>query len=217
MKILGKVFIATLLIFTFATLTDKAYAQCVTCEVEGGCFFCGPSTSGGKKCRTTECLTCNLTQTCGSGGAALEQKQTLTTPLKFNPDSIREIAATHPRFAATLADFNNNGGLTGTQAKIFWAPVKITPDDVERLLNLEQGAAAFSARINSKARSALRRGAPIIVYEITVEETPDSPRKTVRLRVVNGFKADPGYTSLEIEMYAIDGLKPDKKDWLVTK
>lgn len=138
---------------------------------------------------------------------------------KFAPNTIRELAAIHPRFAATLAGLNKAGGPTDNYSKIFWAPVDISTADVEYWLKPEQESATFFEQFNRKAKRAntkVKKGKlEPVIYEITFEEGPSSSLATLELRVIKGAPNDPPYSSMELKLAGSGKLGLDKKEWHV--
>jgi len=139
----------------------------------------------------------------------------LIPPLKIDPGVIRQIAAVHPRFAATLATFNLRGGLGATTAMQHWTPVDISAEDVEWWLKPEKDSAIFFEGVNEKAREINRlilqgKLAPV-VYAISV----DLSEQILTLRVIsNGSAKDPNYSLLQIKL--ADKKTPDNK-WRTAK
>lgn len=123
-------------------------------------------------------------------------------PLKFDLGTIREIAAVHPRFAATLASLNHKGGLGYKVSHHSWTPVELKAEDVEWWFRPKEEAAPFFRDLNQRARSInkliLSGAVAPVVYEILVKESADSSTRVMTLRVVSNSPVDPPYSSLEI-------------------
>lgn len=227
MSRLKKTLIATLVVLCTAVLADTQTTQhfaarstrpfCVQCGLEGGCFICEGALNGGLRCRTIGCFTCILDGTCSNPGANQVQARNnvAESGIKFDADTIRQIGAQHPRFAATLAGLNKVGGLTEEYTKVHWSPVYISSEDVEWWLKPEQESAAYFKKLNAKARRLNRRKTPLIGYDLTVAESSDSSPKNLRLQVTDGSAVDPAYSSLELTL--LEKPKPNSKtsEWQV--
>jgi hypothetical protein len=123
--------------------------------------------------------------------------------LALNSDTIREIAAFHPRFGAALAILNK-AGFDGGTSKLYLTPIRITSKDIEAYLNPEQASVAFSRNRKKRAErinALIEEGrlAPVI-YEISGERV-DSITPTLSLRVISGSSLDAPYSSLEIKFF----------------
>jgi len=70
------------------------------------------------------------------------QPRVPATALKFDETTIRQIARLNPRYAATLAEINRQGGLSGP-VRLAWSAVELKPQDVEWWLKADKGSAAF--------------------------------------------------------------------------
>src|ERR1051325_9953775 len=103
-----------LVLFAFATLTAKvSFAQYVDCKLDRyGHFWCVSSVTGGRACTTsTDRLTC-VVSTPWEEGRKEPVPSAAFAGLDFDTSTIREIAALHPRFAATLVKLK---GITAAQ------------------------------------------------------------------------------------------------------
>jgi hypothetical protein len=216
MKTIRMIFMAAVMFFACAGLSANAYAQCRTCEaVPGNCHRCidgGPT--GWDFCKIFSCFNCVVYGTEFCGGPSLTAQNDLPRlTLKFDEETIRQIAAIEPRFAATLAIINQHGGLTG-RAKFHWSPVKIESKDVGRWLRPERESAAFFKRFEERARHLSEKGMPQVVYEIALEETTDSSLATVSLQVVKGSALDLKHPSLMISFVKSESSDVGKSDWV---
>lgn len=224
---LNRTLITSLVVLCTTTLAVTQSAQhfaarstrpfCVQCGLEGGCFICEGALNGGLRCRTLGCFTCILDGTCSNPGASQVQAPNNVgeSGIKFDADTIRQIAATQPRFAATLAGLNKVGGLTEEYTKVHWTPVYISSEDVEWWLKPEQESAAYFKKLNAKARRLNRRKTPLIGYDLTVAESSDSSLKTVKLQVANASEVDPAYSSLELVLLDFAKSNSKAREWQV--
>lgn len=123
-------------------------------------------------------------------------------PLKFDPSTIREIAAVHPRFAATLASYNRTGGLTYKVSSQAWTPVEIKPEDVEWWFKSAEDAAPFFGALCQKAQGInkliLRGEVAPVVYQISVNDSGDTATQIVTLQAISTSPTDPPFSSLQI-------------------
>lgn len=233
MKIFSKFFTVSLfLVITFVAMTSDTFAQCVACDIEGGCFFCVSATEGGRRCQST-CTRCLLDGTCGPGFRAggvsangcsdegtTKTQTTRSNLLKVDAETIRQIATVHPRFAATLADISRNGGLRSSYATMRWSSIEITTTDIEEWLKSDQEFFAHMKKLDKKARNLGE--APLIIYEITMEKNLDSSQATLKLRVLQASPTDPPYTSMVIDLATTkllkeneNGIKWEVKNWKI--
>jgi hypothetical protein len=123
-------------------------------------------------------------------------------PLKFDPSTIREIAAVHPRFAATLASYNRTGGLVNRVSSQAWTPIDLKPEDVEWWFKSSEDAAPFFSALCQKAQGInklIQRGevAPA-VYQISVIDSADTATQIVTLQAISTSPIDPPFSSLQI-------------------
>jgi len=123
-------------------------------------------------------------------------------PLKFDPNTIREIAAVHPRFAATLASYNRTGGLTHEVGRQVWTPIELKAEDVEWWFKSSEDAAPFFSSLCQKAQpiNKLIRSGEVspIIYDISVTESADSATRVVTVQAASNSAIDPPYSLLEI-------------------
>jgi hypothetical protein len=123
-------------------------------------------------------------------------------PLKFDPQIIREIAAVHPRFAATLASYNRTGGLSYKVSHQAWTPIELEAADVEWWFKSSEDASPFFSSLCQKAQPVnklIRSGEVIpIVYDISVTESADSATRVISLQAASRSAIDPPYSLLEI-------------------
>ena len=217
MKSTRKLGAITLLIFTcFLTASDAA-AQCVTCAPRGQDFICAASSRGGKECMTADdAKTCAIRLPCGrvagdEGGSEGGVDQSapsggadLPGGAEIDAETVRAVAALHPRLAAAVL-FLNSRGLVGQQVRIFMSPEALTPADVERRLKQRPDGGNSPKPLTALIASPKsQESAPPVVLESAGEVSSEARTATVRLRVLRGFKDDPGYTSLEMTL-ARDG------------
>ncbi|HKY05221.1 MAG TPA: hypothetical protein VJQ56_10045 [Blastocatellia bacterium] len=204
-------------------------AQCVTCKpsrLNPDILVCGASSSGGYECQAND-------QTCVISGACPGSRPPTKPPvqdiriqgaIEIDPQVIREVGQLHPRFAVALA-FLAKRGLIGRDAKVFMIPVAVTQIDVEESLRgLEDGGSLREGSglarqegqlglsdlglSNQQPRHAPRKDAPLVVYDVTVEQISDS-LAAIRFQAESRDETDPAYSSLEVQI-ATD---PGEKRW----
>jgi hypothetical protein len=183
---------------------------CISCGVgEDGCKSC---VGGGSKtyCRTYNCGACSSEGNCHIGVIieSASEKSGIRS-LKLSSNLIRDVGSKHPRFAATLAEMNAYGFFPG-ERQINWAPVRLTPADVEAFLN-KGTHASFFKRYNKEARRLnrlIQRGElSDIVYTVSVKNSEDdawSVEMMVEGQTAIAESGDPAYSALEIK------IKPNK-------
>ena len=185
---------------------------CVTCGWNGRCRTCVGGGSGAN-CDTIDCSTCSPGGTCNTNIEAVQQEVTVVPPTSENPlrlnfALIKDIAAKHPRFGATLANRNMFGFLPGTRT-IYWTPIEITPNDIDAFLNRKNNE-AFFRKYNERAGEInvrIQKGeVQEIVYKLFVEQ-PDASTWTIKLQLANSPQlpeCDPPFSTLEIKLTAAD-------------
>ena len=149
-------------------------------------------------------------ENCASANAA--QREVHRQDVRLNPSLIREIGAVHPRFARALTMLNE-GGLNSRWARIYLTPVSITSADVEWWLRPRQESSAFFERLTAEARRINLQGTPPVIYELTMEETPNISSATLTLRVIRGNIADPSYSSLTISLEGVTNSNSAARVW----
>jgi hypothetical protein len=211
--------------------------DCVHCATRGDCKSCqGGGTSS--DCNTPDCSTCWTGGTCGGGGgiggiylkanaqSGLPSRSDSDVPLRIGQDVIEEIAAVHPRFGATLANINVFGFYDGLQ-HVYWAPVKISANDIDAFLSRREHTEYF-AKLNNRARRLnrlIQEGkATEIVYDLVVESS-DSKTRTIKMQVTSNPanpSVDPPYASLQITLHYAEesskrlaGVKPIGTTWQI--
>jgi hypothetical protein len=240
--------------FTLASLTSNAsyhssahisaavgaFARsqgCVHCGLRGDCKICQGGGSAAY-CNTPDCSSCWEGGSCEGGGggiggilkanaqAGLPSRSDSEVPLRIGRDVIEEIAAVHPRFGATLANINVFGFYDGLQ-HVYWAPVKISANDIDAFLSRREHPEYF-AKLNNRARRLnrlIQEGkATEIVYDVVVESS-DSKTRTIKMEVRSNPanpSVDPPYSSLQITLrYAeesskrLAGEKPIGTTWQI--
>lgn len=187
--------------------TKVLSADCVQCKAENGCRVCKGGGDANSCMTGPDCEACVEIGICQSGSGFADEscnKADLTRSskglIKLPVETIREIAAVHPRFAASLAQLNAAGFSKGPY-RISWTPLEMNVADVERYLNpkirsrdILSGRKAEAIRINQLIERGLEKD---IVYRITVEEL-DFSTKLIKLQVQSGFGGDPSYSLLEV-------------------
>lgn len=207
--------------------TAEVSAQCVVCKLQGVWWSCAGTTGdGGDRCPEVFCSSCTVAGVCsGAGDLAINdpglrfEKASLSigkpcvatgtekiAPIYFSPEMIRQIAAKHPRFAASLASLNKNGGIGYRTYRRYWTPVELRTEDIEYFLRPTKESAEFSDRLNAQAKEVnkliLAGSIKPIIYAISVKDSSQSSSsvKVVRLQVIQGSNIDPPYSSLEITL-----------------
>ena len=194
---------------------------CVTCEVRSDCWAC---VAGGQAdlCPNVSCEQCTVRGLCdGELQNAKPQILRGRSKIKLSPDTIRQIANVHPRFAATLAKLNK----TGIEREVYqmkWTPVPLAAEDIEWYLQDEQANSKFFTKRFRKARqiNALIQTGEVtpIVYKVWVEEGDEAANSLVRLQSLNGSPIDPSYSSLEVRLANSDihqTSKVSKTEWRI--
>lgn len=221
---------------------DTALAQCVKCENNSnreGCFECVSSgATGALSCPTVTCQSCTVSGVCGYGrqmasglatsqrGGISAQKATVEfcglstpaqeiAPIMFDNEIIKEVASLHPRFAVTLAVWNESGGIGNRVNRHYWTPMEIKTSDVEWLLKPENGVAAFFHKTKEQAKVLNKKvvagGLNPVIYDISVTDHEATATRVIIVRVVSGSTVDPAYSALEVKMVkGADGGKVTK-------
>lgn len=188
-------------------LSTATYGDCTQCKVVTGCRICvGGGDANG--CMTgTDCESCVELGICppqGSRASRMREAGRSQPAIKLSAEQLREVAAVHPRFAATLARINTNG-IVEHSYRAYWTPVEMTSADAERYINpngLSQtrppGLLAEVRRINQQIEQGSMSD---IVYSVTVEEV-DAATRILRIEVEKGSLLDPTYKALELKYTA---------------
>lgn len=196
-------------IYNFRFLEAKVFSSdCVQCKAENGCRVCKGGGDANSCMTGPDCEACVEIGICppGSGFAEGESCNNLELTrggkslIKLPVQTIREIAAVHPRFAASLAKINTFGFGNGPY-RVSWTPLEMNVGDVERYINPKtRSDKALSDRkkevfrINQLIEQGLEKD---IVHRITVEEL-DFSTKLIKLQDHSAFAADPSYSVLEL-------------------
>lgn len=195
---------ASLSILALSNLMFGAYAplaspdDCVTCEVRSGCWRC---VGGGQadNCPAVSCESCTVQGLCDKQIQSLPRR---TLRVSLRAKTIREIAASHPRFAATLAKLNKDS-FGGGSYQVSWTPVPLNPGDIEFYLTANAEDSASYQKHIKKARRINRliengELAPI-VYRVSIDNsTSDAP--VLKVEVITGSEIDPPFSSLEVSL-----------------
>jgi hypothetical protein len=190
----------------------QGFVGCLQCIIRSNCWYCisNSGQGGGNTCQA-DCTFCNLGTVCKAGGFGCSPRDSsLVEPLSFRrilelaPNTLREIAESHPRFGMALALLNKSG-FSGGESTLYLSPVDVSSKDVETYLNPKRVSDKFLRRRNQQAKlvNALIADGKMspVVYEVSVS-TPDSPVPTLTLRAISGQPfADPAYSSLEIKFF----------------
>lgn len=197
-------------IYNFGFLEAKVLsADCVQCKAENGCRVCKGGGDANSCMTGPDCESCVELGICPPGSGYAEGESCNTPDLtrsgknliKLPVQTIREIAAVHPRFAASLAQINAAGIGKGPY-RVRWTPLEMSAEDVEKYINpkarpkgLLTNRKAEVFRVNSLIEQGLEQD---IIYRITVEEL-DFSTKLFKLQVQQGFATDPSYSRLELK------------------
>jgi hypothetical protein len=157
-----------------------------------------------------DCQSCSIFEVCPSlGDKPVKEDQRVLLPL--SDETIREIAAVHPRFAATLARIRNVPVSSGTH-QVYWTPVGFTAKDVERYITPQDQSKALSQSQQEAVRRAnleVEEGKLTnISYLVTVNALDASSGRLI-LEVTSGSYLDPAYSGLELRY------TNDKVEWRV--
>lgn len=216
MKLSGRVFTLTFLLFTIAMFENQASAQCYGCGVNPitGCAKCedhGPGGPGYEVCGLINCSACHLKFICDQRAQVAQRVPAVA--LKFDEATIRRIAGINPRYAATLAQINRMGGLTDP-VRFTWSAAELTSKDVEWWLKSEKESEAFFNDFAEKARKANKSGLPQLIYDVAAMVRDDATLATVVINVIQGAPADYRFSNLQLTFANVGGAEPDKEQWV---
>jgi hypothetical protein len=176
--------------------------QCRTCTSGNHSIFCD----------TFNCGACEEVDDCSGGpGGILEVKQLPSgnqKSLKLPTKLIRDIGAEHARFAITLAEINEKGGLTPGKRRVYWTPVKLSSSDVEAFLNKGTHTRFFKQYDDEVRRlNALIQKGELsdIVYAISIQQTEEGSW-SLNMQVEDGVTeatGDPVASTLEISVVSV--------------
>lgn len=207
---------------SFTLFADETIAQCVQCEARAATFVCVGSRNGGNSCFTDGGLQCILTGICGPsnpGGPKPPHQPNLprisqeganactageanspAEKVELDANIIRQISATHPRFALALALLSRNEDFTD-YAKIYQRAGNVTQADVEEFLNGKPKSAPLSLEeIRRLPSTPVVPETELVIYEVRFRRADDTNRGTISLRVLQGAAGALPFTSLEIEL-----------------
>lgn len=209
----------------------EGYAQistCLKCElVQTGtvttCFECvaaGPGVAGGTRCATPACKTCKLTNPCKdrpSGGGDDPHEPILQSAIRLDHTTIKQIAARHPRFAATFAVLDEFGGVNDRWALMHWVPVELDQSVIEALLEPDAKASKtilkkFEARSQAVIQRMVRKEKAPAIYEILVEDL-DGGKQVLKIKVIDAAESDPAFTELELTLIPAKDAPPTILSW----
>lgn len=137
---------------------------------------------------------------------------TVISSVQYNIDinTVKSVAARHPRFAATLVQLGNHGIQRGSYI-MHWTPVEITLSDVDKWLN-QKGNDDYFRRFEKRCRDLnklIEMGqVEEIRYYVTIENHSPSAL-IISIRVANEhstFIMDPPYSALEIRIPYADNM-----------
>lgn len=207
---------------------------CVQCSFNGGgCRTCMGASSGGFYCETFNCGLCSEDGECGGGpGGILSARQAsiqsvtdkvVREPLKISSQVIRSIATMHPRFAITLAEMNNYGGVSTGERRIYWTPIKFSSSDVERFLKKEAHTKYFKQydRTVRRLNGLIQTGELAdIVYRVSTQQTEDGTW-SIKMHVESDLTAastvDPAFSTLQIQAHSSQSVQSTVGDRSRTK
>ena len=229
----AKIFRAICLSFVCLALSGTSYGQsrtCLKCDlVQTGtvttCFECvaaGPGVAGGTRCTTPACSTCRLTNPCKdrpSGGEDDPHEPVLQAAIRLDHATIKQIAARHPRFAATFAVLHEFGGVNTRWSLMHWVPVELDESTVEALLEPEANASKpilkkFRARSRAVMQRMVRKESAPALYEILVEDLGDG-KQALKIKVIDAAESDPPSTELQMTLIPVKDGPPVVLSWEV--
>lgn len=204
---------------------------CLQCSIIRLCWYCvsNAGSSGGTTCQAA-CDFCNLGPVCvdkGPGGFgcspgfSLPEETPSVRTLRLSDDTVRGIAASHPRFGLALAILNKTGFNGGSTLHL--TPIDVTEKHIEAYLNPKSASVGFLRKRDKQAQRVnglIEQGvvAPV-VYRIVVENA-DSTNPVLSLRVISSASVDPSYSSLEVKFFflseataATKAENPVKTEW----
>lgn len=232
MKRLQKCFRLALIAFAFAIATNNAFAQdCYQIKYityTGDCYCTvsfSPLEYGACQCEYEPNGQCYyLGAGCQAGDPQGVCGSNLTsTPqvLRVDRETIRQIAAVHPRFAAIIATLGTsfaNKGIPLQRGKAFWAPIELKAEEAMLYTKTWQKSSDSSKKIAEKIKQAHLQGIPKATYIFFLEETSDSSFATLRLVADEPAQNDPPYTLLVIELVRKSVIIPEWgiKSWRIS-
>lgn len=204
--------------------------SCIGCGWVGDCRSC-ESNGGFQHCRTPDCSTCSESDGCdlelesveGQGQVNVQSARGKSRTFRINSAIIKEVGAKHPRFGATLANFNMFGFSAGVH-RVHWTPVAISSEDMDRFID-RSAHQSFFKKYNqraSKINRQIQRGEVAEVLYIVTIGQQDSHTWTVKLQVAGNSApilttSDPAYSSLELTALfndmEVENLKASKVNW----
>jgi hypothetical protein len=124
--------------------------------------------------------------------------------MRIEPETVRKIAALHPRFAFVIKGYLQAKPIH-TYSKLVTTPVELSPEDIEELLKPQTETTefrnAFKKRAGQATVKSLREGRPTVTYIITADVSPIDPNQgTYRLVVAHPAPTDPLYNQLELNL-----------------
>ena len=193
--------LVVVVLFSVSAVTGKPQESmaCIICSRILNCYQCFLSRvfNGGFFCRTYGCSRCVTTNTCRIrpiGPTPLDSAAQY--PSKIADDTIREIAQTHPRFAAILAQGNSAGWDNVDSQQVYFPPVEISQSEIGYWLLPEDNpeAIAYFEEFEKRAQALFAQGKADFIHEITLTKDSDTTT-TLMLKVVSGV--DPGEPQLK--------------------
>lgn len=190
------------------TVTTTAFAQCAACVSCDGCLICEGPLGLARSCGSTSCDACWEIGGCDVGGIATNDDSPW---IVLTESDLSKIAKVHPRFAASLALMNKNGGLTNVQ-RVNWMTAKITALDVGRLIAAEDYKSVIKqwgtgTPPSQRARSAHR----ILAYT----PQPDGDDAVINIWAENRHPSDPSEAFMSINLKKENGKDAGDKRWRV--
>lgn len=228
----ARIFRVLCLVFVCLALSGGSYGQssaCFKCDlVQTGtvttCFECvaaGSGVAGGTRCTTPACSTCRLTNPCkdrpSGGGDDDPHEPVLQSALRLDHETIKQIAARHPRFAATFAVLHEFGGVNTRWSLMHWVPVDLDESVVEALLDPEAMASKpilkkFEKRSRAMMQRVARKEKAPAVYEILVEDLGDG-KQVLTIKVIDAAESDPPFTELRLSLIPVKDAPPVILSW----
>jgi len=106
-------------------LTTEVFSQCVTCQAEGGVFFCESASNGGKQCATSSGQTsCIVHGACGGGIEEPERncKNDAIGQVLINDNVVRELSNMYPLYGDVIDLVRKKGALGSTYTRVYFLP-----------------------------------------------------------------------------------------------
>lgn len=104
-------------------LTTEVFSQCVTCQPEGGVFFCESSSNGGKQCATSSGQTsCIVHGACVRPPLEINCENDTIGQVLINDDVVRELSNMYPLYGDVIDLVRKKGALGSTYSRVYFLP-----------------------------------------------------------------------------------------------